>query len=315
MCSVCSNPLPSRCATAWLRDYSLTAYSEVTPRSQIPPPPLSFICGVWLNPTYKFIFIRNRKTASSTFITAVKRFMLDAKLCEITKDANGNSSNNCFARLEPEEITRAGFDVERMWRDYLVITSSRNPWARAASGYQFTFDKWNKKLTDGSCKQPTFLQFCRDPFVMGKVSNLFKCAEGQREGVGSREEGHWNFDFCHVEPATPCMVDDQGQLVVDFMIRYERLEEDMHAAIELINSRRPAGTPAIEIPGSVKWRNKGTIAKTYDINSTDAAAFVYAPRYRACGAPCVDALADFYADDLKLFGWDRPDPPPSHSNS
>ena len=53
---------------------------------------------------------------------------------------------------------------------------------------------------------------------MGKLSNLFACV-GHREGVGSRNEGHWNFDFCHVEPAARCLVDEGGRLVVDFVIR------------------------------------------------------------------------------------------------
>ncbi|GLI71240.1 hypothetical protein VaNZ11_016361 [Volvox africanus] len=291
----------------WLREYSLLPNTSHFSYASIPPPPLSFVCGVWINPTYKFIFIRNRKTASSTFITAVKRFMLDNGMCNITRD--GVASNNCIMRLEPGEVRRAGGDLNKMWKDYLVITSTRNPFARAASGYQFTYDKWNRH-DSVACKQPSFRQFCKDPFIMGKISNLFNCVEGQRDGVGPRHEGHWNFDFCHVEPAAPCMVDDAGKLVVDFVIRYERLEEDMQAALELINVHRPVGTPPLTIPQSIKWRNKGTTAKNYDINSTDAAAFVYAHRYRSCGAPCVEGLADFFARDLKLFGWDRPGPAP-----
>jgi hypothetical protein len=56
---------------------------------------------------------------------------------------------------------------------------------------------------------------------MGMISNMFKCVDGQREGVGALLESSWSFDFCHVEPAAPCMVDDLGKLVVDFVIRWE----------------------------------------------------------------------------------------------
>ncbi len=54
---------------------------------------------------------------------------------------------------------------------------------------------------------------------MGKLSNTFGCVTGVRDGVG-RGEGHWNFDFYHVEPASLCMVDAAGKLVVDFVIRW-----------------------------------------------------------------------------------------------
>ncbi|GFR49715.1 hypothetical protein Agub_g11869 [Astrephomene gubernaculifera] len=295
---------------AWLRKYSLLDQSVGKPptssRTPPPQPPLSYICGVYLNPTYKFIFVRNRKTASSTFLTVIKTFMLEKGLCNVTRDADGLPQNNCISRMDPEELLREGRDPDAMWRDYLVITSSRNPWARAASGYQFTFDEWHRR--DGGCQQPSFLQFCRDPFIMGKLSNLFSCV-GRREGVGPRNEGHWNFDFCHVEPAAACMMDQEGRLVVDFLIRYERLDEDMQAAMELINSRRPAGLPPIVIPQTSVWRKKGTAATQEDINSTDAAAYVYAGKYRECGYDCVEALSSFYAADLKLFGWQQPKPP------
>ncbi len=39
--------------------------------------------------------------------------------------------------------------------------------------------------------------------------------------------------------------------------RYEMLNDDILSAIDLINSRRPAHLPAIEVPlTSMKWRNK-----------------------------------------------------------
>ena len=71
----------------------------------------------------------------------------------------------------------------------------------------------------------------------------------------------------------------------------------------------PTGLPAITV-GEVAWRNKGSAAAASDLTSTAAAATVYAPKYRACGGACVGALADFYAADLALFGWERPGPAP-----
>ncbi|KAG2497507.1 hypothetical protein HYH03_004659 [Edaphochlamys debaryana] len=343
----------------WLRDHGMMAAASggrggaqaVAQAAAEAPPPLSYICGVFVCPLYKFIFVRNRKTASSTFITAVKKFMAANGLCNATSAASASSSgaaatpggapsagagagagpgggaeplapNPCVQRLDPDALRAAGRDPDAMWRDYTVITSSRNPWARAASGYEFTYSKWHRK--DAGCQQPSFDQFCRDPFIMGKLSNLYQCV-GHREGVGTRYEGHWNFDFCHVEPVHGCMVDGEGQLVVDFVIRYEHLLEDMAAAVELINERRDPGLPALALPEELKWRNKGAAlqqaeaeagvgagasaaeaAADAQAESMQQAAYVYADKYRQCGGPCVNALADFYSADLELFGWERP---------
>ncbi len=77
-CRLLSCNGPSACQT-WLRDKSLlsaTALGKDKKGKQPPsPPPPSFICGVYINHNYKFIFIRNRKTASSSFLTAIRTFM------------------------------------------------------------------------------------------------------------------------------------------------------------------------------------------------------------------------------------------------
>ncbi len=119
--------------------------------------PLSYICGVYVNHHYKYIFIRNRKTASSTFLSSVREFMAKHKLCNRTADPMDHSV--CMVRMDPDQLVREGRDPEAIWREYLVISSSRNPWARAASGYEFTFEKWQQ--TQAGCAKPTFKQFAQ----------------------------------------------------------------------------------------------------------------------------------------------------------
>ena len=54
------------------------------------------------------------------------------------RQANGmcqtNSEDDCIGRMEPEVLLADGMDPAKLWKEYLVITSSRNAWARAASG-------------------------------------------------------------------------------------------------------------------------------------------------------------------------------------
>ncbi|PNH01268.1 hypothetical protein TSOC_012857 [Tetrabaena socialis] len=84
----------------WLRENTMLSLTAAAARSS--PPPLSYVCGVFYSPIYKFIFIRNRKTASSTFITAVKKFMLAQGLCNVSSDPLG--TNSCVYRLDPETM-------------------------------------------------------------------------------------------------------------------------------------------------------------------------------------------------------------------
>ncbi|PNH06912.1 hypothetical protein TSOC_006670 [Tetrabaena socialis] len=215
-----------------------------------------------------------------------------------------------------------GFDPDTMWRDFTVITSSRNPWARAASGFEFTHSTWTKP--DATCALPTFLEFCRNPFIMGALDNLFNCY-GQKpecdEAGGDGQEGRdvdaesgsaWrSHAFFHVEPAANCLVDEAGRMVADFVIRYEHLEADTAAAIDLLNARRPPGLPPIARPDTIAWRKKGRSATLSGVGSSAAAAIVHAHHYRRCGAECVRALGQFYAADLELFGWAAPEEAPA----
>lgn len=86
--------------------------------SRLSTPPISFRCGVFYQKEYKIIFIRNRKAASSTTMTVINV-------------ALGHQQAGPLVRLHPAQLRAEGVDVEAMWREYTVISSIRNPWARA----------------------------------------------------------------------------------------------------------------------------------------------------------------------------------------
>lgn len=67
------------------------------------------------------------------------------------------SAGPCF-------VQRKGLNLTQLWADYTVVTTVRNPWARAASGYEYTFEQWTERDPNGPCAKPPFLDYCRYRF-------------------------------------------------------------------------------------------------------------------------------------------------------
>ncbi|KXZ55813.1 hypothetical protein GPECTOR_2g1364 [Gonium pectorale] len=263
------------------------------------PAPMSYKCGVFVNHNYKLIFIRNRKAASTTVLDTFK------VACK------SQSKLLCMRPYDAAEMEKAGVTHDEMWRTYYVVSSTRNPWARAASGYDYTQDRWPTK--SGVCGAVPFRQFCADPYLMGKMANLFRCGtQGSFRG-----DDAWAYDFYHVEPAHHCMTDASGLgLSVDYLIRYEHLHQDFAALIDIINARRDPKLPAIR-GGKIRWMKQGVHVQAArnltggaSIWQEDAAALVsadrHAVRYRNCGMACVRDIAKFFAEDVKIMRMQVP---------
>ncbi|EFJ40720.1 hypothetical protein VOLCADRAFT_99408 [Volvox carteri f. nagariensis] len=92
------------------------------------PAPMSYRCGVFVNHDYKLIFIRNRKAASTTVLDTFKTACKSQKVM-------------CMKPFSEEEMEARGLTHDAMWNSYYVISSTRNPWARAASGYDYAQDR------------------------------------------------------------------------------------------------------------------------------------------------------------------------------
>lgn len=102
----------------WLRNTTLGSASSLS------TPPMSYVCGIFVNDPYKIIFVRNRKAASSSTMNALQR----AGLCSGSK-----KGGKCMHKLRPDELSAQGVDLNKMWQDYTVISNVRNPWARAGA--------------------------------------------------------------------------------------------------------------------------------------------------------------------------------------
>lgn len=101
-------PPPSLCR---LRNATLGSVPRLS------TPPMSYRCGVFVNDAFKIIFIRNRKAASSSIIKALRRALAERR--------------QGLSRLDPAAQRARGVDLDAMWREYTVLSSVRNPWARA----------------------------------------------------------------------------------------------------------------------------------------------------------------------------------------
>lgn len=130
-------------------------------------PPLTHVCGLWINHAYKVIFVRNRKAASTTLVNAL------GKPCrETTAPGAADAVLPCMEKVTSlKAFTDKGINPETVWRDYLVFGVARNPWARAASGYDYSTRKEQDPSLDPNFKNDknhTFLEYCSDPMVLGK---------------------------------------------------------------------------------------------------------------------------------------------------
>ncbi|PNH08690.1 hypothetical protein TSOC_004725 [Tetrabaena socialis] len=247
--------------------------------------PMSFPCGVWANHHYKFIFIRNRKAASTTVTDNFDK-------CHY----KGADPKLCLEVVSQERLVERGIDAAAMWRDYFVFTTSRNPWSRAGSSYEYCSTKWSRQ--EGPCRQPLFSAFARDPSILGKITNLFHCFD--RVGM--------YHDYYHTEPVAPCLTTAEGLPAIDYIVRYENLSSDMPEVFRLINDRRDPSLPPIPEP-KIYWKKKGKAARSHEesgVESAMAALVGHSGKYRECGPQCVRDIYDYFRADFDLFQMPLP---------
>jgi hypothetical protein len=76
--------------------------------------------------------------------------------------------------------------------------------------------------------------------------------------------------------------------------------------VQLINERRPAGTP--ELKAKLQHRRKGPLAikatpKGAGYFSAPAKDSIHLPKYTECGRLCFERVQRYYANDFKLLEY------------
>jgi hypothetical protein len=155
-------------------------------------------------------------------------------------------------------------------------------------------------------------------------------------------------DFYHLEPAFNCLFEG-GKPVVDSLVRYEKLDEDIEDVISLVNERRAEGQRPLKRLKELPWKKPSHAVRSHishaqqqasngkasgsgdqgsdrgggsSGNSTSgcsgsgdgalaacAAVSAHAAKYRACGRECADNIAKFYSEDARLLGFSFSAPP------
>ena len=224
---------------------------------------------------YKFIFIKTKKTAGTAIEAALSEVCGPADVItpfreESERDRKGLSPQNyriehplkpkrSFLRkllMRPERYYHqsVGFNEhmpawrvrayvgEEVWRSYFKFAFDRNPWERQVSWYLYK--------TKGKRPRPSFERF-----------------------MTSRRRAYVdNYQLYTIE----------GALAVDFLGRYERLEEDLNAALERAGVGR-----RVTIPRTNVTPNKD--------ESRDYRSY-YSPETRA-------RVAEWYQPEIALLGY------------
>ncbi|PSC68344.1 hypothetical protein C2E20_8058 [Micractinium conductrix] len=260
-------------------------------------------CNIFLNHTYKYIFIRHAKVGSTTTVAAFKD-------CKAHPEQPG-----CM--LWGLGSMRQIGDEEALanWRDYFVFTVSRDPWERAVSMYMF-LTSWVMADPPDCRTLVDWDRFCGDPLSLARM-----CA--RRPECCLSKSGAEQMAR-HVLDQASCMAPGVG-LAVDFVARQEHLDEDLQEVFAAVNVRRDPGVPPLEPPPRVAQALKrkecpgGESALLAEhqpvelkgvINWTGLQAreqyCTTAEYYSGRHAHCVESIGRFFAADVALLGGGRP---------
>jgi hypothetical protein len=216
--------------------------------------------------TRRFIFIKSTKTAGTSLEAALSAYCSGADVVTPLGDYSFNRTSDGkwihhemnagdFQQEEPAESLRTKVG-ERVWGEYFKFSIARNPWDRAVSSFS-----WHRR---GAGAQ--------------KKGLLHRLVQGSDE-FSSRKRDFALFVRDDLKTNDRFYVMN-GELCVDFVIRYESLTRDL---AELC---RRVGLPSLELPRlKAGIRNDGLHYSRYF--DADARA----------------AVADKHANDIRLFGY------------
>lgn len=261
------------------------------PRSGSYPFPLSSPCGAWISHDLQLIIIVQRLAGAAAVLDGFGRCK-QVKGKKKKKEEQKDSSNGCFALLSMDDLASKE-EAERIWSSYFVVSVVRNPYSRVVSSYEHLALNWRD--IEPPCTPPSFADFCADPTTMGRVSNLFRCC-----GKGGKDN-MWVHDFSAVEPIALCLTTESGQLAVDYLIRSERLAEDLAAAVEAANEARGKDTAMVVLPDSLQSH----VLHNATLHGTDSPdhplLMQHMEAFATCGDTCARSIESWYEVDFKLF--------------
>eukprot|EP01024_Parvocaulis_polyphysoides_P068174 TRINITY_DN826_c0_g2_i1.p1 TRINITY_DN826_c0_g2~~TRINITY_DN826_c0_g2_i1.p1 ORF type:complete len:395 (-),score=30.26 TRINITY_DN826_c0_g2_i1:593-1732(-) len=267
------------------------------------PPFPTHNCVALISHKYKFIYIRIPKTGTKT----TQQFFLNT-LCNGTE-------HGCYEKIQDQKnMTKE--EYQKYYDDYFVFTFVRNPYNRAASLYfmmstKFMFDDQKNKCA------PPFQVHCLDPYKLKETCNkYYKKIQTNYQSSDcccylKKQNRVQDFLDWHTMPQAPCIFNQNGEVLVDFIGRLEFYQEDFSYVLNEINKRNNVTDDSndnfISIPEFVQPKG---IKQQFDVdtqNSTcDYIPQMYLDVYEKF-PECLKSIRKYYYLDLKMLQFSYQD--------
>jgi hypothetical protein len=215
---------------------------------------------MFLSPRHKILFVHIPKTGGTSIRSALKRLQWTDPYAVPIHLVNGLTralKYNTGAKFPRHAKAIAAFECigEPFWSQLFKFTFVRNPWDLQVSNWHYL---------NGHPKDP--------------LSGLRDFEDFLRHML--RNDRPWDYHIdTHREVQSHFVTDHSGRVILDFIGRFERLQEDFGAACTLGGIRR------VDLPHKRRSQERRTDYRSYYNDVT------------------AELIAKHYSEDIRLFGY------------
>ena len=177
---------------------------------------------VFVSEEYKFVYIRQPKSSSSSTLAAIRELYCSGRECK---------------QREFMKVADAKSLSKKMWKTFFVFTIVRNPVTRMVSAYlMFTRrflhirDPHNLKKKGPQCTLP-FPEFATDVYALARICSTRQCCAYIK---GTKNAFVTRFPNAHVTQQAHSVFTTDGRLIVDYIGRTENISDDWMEITKLI---------------------------------------------------------------------------------
>jgi len=197
---------------------------------------------------HKFVFIHIPKCAGTS---VYKALMPEQDWYNINNTKHGGwDDKNKIQKQHATALQIKEFYCSN-FNDYFSFTFARNPWSKMASDYLWMTNL--DKNSNGCKRKGTFLEYLNN--------------ENDFDLENLKKETFYRYD--HILPQTDFVLNNKGERMVDFIGKFENLQEDFNIVCDKI------GIPQQQIPHNNKSNHKH-YTEYYDDETREIVAEKYA---------------------------------------